>query len=530
MKFSKASGILLIATVAGVAGVLTPALGAAAAEEGCGYGAGGPHADTICWIDMSSYDEQAATSPAGQQLSLDVGGYLVSATIRHVEGADGTKSLQATPTPTYSGAVFGNDAYLNVPGAVALYQLQNGVQGDTGSVELSDISVTAPSGASVTSGFSFIMADAESTNNNEIISFTSDSPVEILSLIEPAGKLPACGGGLTGAGSTTVVCTGDPDDISENGPSTPAGAILTSAESPTRVSIGLNNGTDSSRQGIAFGVMFANAEVSKIVASRYLPGDQFVVTAQAGATVLASAATSGADTDVSTGSATLLASTAGSTATFSEAAASGGSSDLSHYDATWSCTRNGATIPLGQLTVAADGKAVSTAITVGDSVVCAVTNTARFGTLSWAKTDTVGGSLAGSGWSLDGPSGIIAVQDNGTADADPAVGSLRVGGLLWGDYALVETVAPSGYVLDSAVRTVTISGAGLNADLGAFVNVVSPRPPVTSAPSESLATPGRLAATGGSDSIFPLAVLGGLAAFVGSALVARRRTRTARVG
>lgn len=110
-----------------------------------------------------------------------------------------------------------------------------------------------------------------------------------------------------------------------------------------------------------------------------------------------------------------------------------------------------------------------------------VTNTLQQvpGSISWTKTDPDGTLLAGSEWSLTlaGGGDAVRVVDNGSGDADPAAGALRVEALPWGDYTLTETRAPDGYLPDTTSRTVAIAPGTLTADLGAISN--DPAPAVT---------------------------------------------------
>jgi LPXTG-motif cell wall-anchored protein len=95
-----------------------------------------------------------------------------------------------------------------------------------------------------------------------------------------------------------------------------------------------------------------------------------------------------------------------------------------------------------------------------------VTNRATHvtGSVSWNKTDESGHLLAGSEWTITptSPSGAaITVIDNGTNDAEPVAGVLKVAGLDVGTYSLKESKAPAGYVLSDKTYTFTISATSL---------------------------------------------------------------------
>ena len=113
------------------------------------------------------------------------------------------------------------------------------------------------------------------------------------------------------------------------------------------------------------------------------------------------------------------------------------------------------------------------------SVACAFTNKKIPGTVTWTKVDASANALAGSEWKLVGPSPAtteIAVVDCVSApcsgaDSNPAPGALSVTDLLWGQYSLIETVAPAGYVLDPAPHPVVIDATHTSVAVGAIVNV-----------------------------------------------------------
>ena len=109
------------------------------------------------------------------------GGYSISFTLK-VSGGP----VKAVAFPTYSGAYLGNGAYTGVAGKPALYQTQSGT---TTTAALSNISVVDSQGNPVT-GYSFVGADAESTDTTESITWTSD---QALSLISNIGN--ACNSG-----------------------------------------------------------------------------------------------------------------------------------------------------------------------------------------------------------------------------------------------------------------------------------------------------------------------------------------------
>ena len=99
------------------------------------------------------------------------------------------------------------------------------------------------------------------------------------------------------------------------------------------------------------------------------------------------------------------------------------------------------------------------------------------GSVSWVKNGPDGSSLLGGATFLITPnprtgSGSLVVVDNGSNDADPDAGELRVNNARTGTYSVQETIAPAGYILDAAPASMTVSAATPNPSIatGTFVN------------------------------------------------------------
>lgn len=125
-----------------------------------------------------------------------------------------------------------------------------------------------------------------------------------------------------------------------------------------------------------------------------------------------------------------------------------------------------------------------------------VVNARLVGSATWSKVATgTGELLGGSEWTLTGPGTttnetvVDCVESDATActglDKDPAAGVFLLEDLAWGDYTLVESSAPLGYILDTTEHTFTVDASTTDAviDLGEIEN--------------SLATPPTLPLTGG---------------------------------
>jgi hypothetical protein len=185
-------------------------------------------------------------------------------------------------------------------------------------------------------------------------------------------------------------------------------------------------------------------------------------------------------------------------------------------------------------------------VPLGGPVRVTVTNTAipnperTPGLIGWSKVDPEHDPLPGSSWQVvavdsDGnpltgnEARSLEVIDNGDLDADKADGRFRMEGLDWGvRYRLVESAAPSGYVLDPSPRYVVADD--IVADAGEFVNI--PADPTPTPPPDPPAPPadppgdGELPFTGAQ--ALPVGLFGGSLVLAGGVAIVASRTRRRR--
>lgn len=241
----------------------SPSVVADVTDSNCIY-AGTNALQRVCWLDMSKFDSNAAKKDAGQKMTVNLGGGLtMSFTARY----SGNRTVVASGVPTwdertYQGeaghhAIFGVEGYSDFPAGSkpALYQ-NDGYQNDS-RIQLSKITI-AKDGQNVTNlQYSFVMADAESTNTDEQMVYASSSAITQL------GSYPTDGSNYSfckpqfSTDNQTITCTG------KDGDSVPQGIRLYTTSTPTQVSIEMKNSGYGSRQGAAFGVIFSQA-VAKI--------------------------------------------------------------------------------------------------------------------------------------------------------------------------------------------------------------------------------------------------------------------------
>ena len=241
----------------------SPSVVADVTDSNCLY-AGTNALQRVCWLDMSKFSSETAKEKAGQKMTVNLGGGLtMSFTARY----SGNRTVVASGVPTwdertYQGeaghhAIFGVEGYSDFPAGSkpALYQ-NDGYQNDS-RIQLSKITI-AKDGQNVANlQYSFVMADAESTNKDEQMVYASSSAITQL------GSYPTDGSNYSfckpqfSTDNQTITCTG------KDGDSVPQGIRLYTTSTPTQVSIEMKNSGYGSRQGAAFGVIFSQA-VAKI--------------------------------------------------------------------------------------------------------------------------------------------------------------------------------------------------------------------------------------------------------------------------
>lgn len=252
----------------------SPSVVADVTDSNCIY-AGTNALQRVCWLDMSEFNSTTAKTSAGQKMTVNLGGGLTMSFIAHYFGkrtviASGVPTWDNRTYPGEAGhhAIFGVEGYSDFPieSKPALYQGKGKGRQNDSTIRLSDITITK-NGQNVDNlQYSFVMADAESTNYKEQMVYTSSSTITQLGSYPTSDSNYHFCDPQPSNDNKTITCTG------EDGDGVPQGIRLYTTSTPTQVSIEMKNSNYASRQGAAFGVIFSQA-VAKITVNGLASGD-----------------------------------------------------------------------------------------------------------------------------------------------------------------------------------------------------------------------------------------------------------------
>lgn len=321
-----------------------------------------------CWLDFSGYNDTTAQSASGQNFSFtlpDLSTMSMKVKTTPVVST-GNPQIITRAVPSWSGSAFGNTAFLGIPGQTIMY---TGSNGSTVKVTMSNITVLPPAGGVGIAKYAFIVGDGESTDGNELLSFTTngDGWTQLSRIANGTStNYPT----VTGLGTTTVQESG-------GGLPSPTGAyVFGSFNNPTQVTAQF---TGSGLQGFIVGVRYASISVvSQITGVRYNTPDQFTYAVKtSGGATMTSGATSGTALNGFT-PASLPTVAASYPFVINEVMAAGSTGTLANYTVSLSCT-NGNTGSTTVLPTNFSGFSYTIpSLQYGDKVACIFTNTPIF--------------------------------------------------------------------------------------------------------------------------------------------------------
>src|SRR5690606_17642171 len=83
-----------------------------------------------CWIDFSPMNLTQARNAAGQDFRVDLrGGAYLTFNLRITNQTPAGAIMEAVEVPSWTGAAFGNSAFIDIPGEPILYQDRNNQNG-----------------------------------------------------------------------------------------------------------------------------------------------------------------------------------------------------------------------------------------------------------------------------------------------------------------------------------------------------------------------------------------------------------------
>jgi uncharacterized repeat protein (TIGR01451 family) len=377
---------------------------------------------TYCWLNLANYNDTTARSAAGQNLSFTLPDGSVLSFNARVTGGTGT-AYNAVTAPSWTGAAVGNNAFIGIPGRPVLYTASAG----TRTIALSNITVTPPIGGSATV-YSFVVADAESSNENEALRLsTNGAPWQLLDSVPPGSgsTFPP----ITGVGTGNVTITGTPGTV---------GAYIMGSNSPTSVTIETQAG---GLQGVVFAIRFATIRLQgTIVGGRLNSADQF--TYQIASTSTGAPLTSGTSSGSGSGpfSTPALNMSAGLSITLRETMAAGSISTLAQYATTLTCVNSG-----GATRASLPNNLATTNVNIGqlefgESLVCTFTNGAQPRLRLRKQMGSGGRRFSGDQFTIRISEGETVVASRTTTGTGSTVNN--------GDTGLVQLVSGPAYTLD----------------------------------------------------------------------------------
>lgn len=388
--------------------------------------------ETYCWLNFTNYNDTTARSASGQNLSFALpDGSTLSFNVR-VTGGTGT-AFNSVTAPTWTGAAIGNTAFIGIPGRPGLYTAAAG----TRTIALSGISIIPPIGASA-SIYSFVVADAESSNGGETIRMTTNGGSwQLLDNVPPitGGTFPT----LTGVGSSNATITGVGGTV---------GAHILGSNSPTSVTVETVAG---GLQGVMFAVRFASIRLQKaIVGTRVNSADQFLyqIVSSANNAVITGGATSGTGNGPFSTQALVMA--AGLPITLRETMVAGSPSALAQYSASLTCVNTA-----GPTRAALPNNVATTSFSLGqlefgEALLCTFTNGAQPRvTLRKALTSN-GRRFAGDQFTVRIRQGTTIVASSTTTGTGATVSA--------GNTGAVQLLAGQSYSLDEIAAGTTSLG------------------------------------------------------------------------
>lgn len=389
---------------------------------------------TYCWLNMANYNDTTARSASGQNMSFTLPDGSVLRFNARATGAN--PSYNAVIAPSWGGAAVGTSAFIGIPGRPVLYTASN----STSTIAITNITITPPAGGGVTV-YSFVVADAESSNSNEALRVSTNGGAwQLLDSVPPisGSTFPT----ISGVGTSNVTIGGVPGTV---------GGYILGSNSPTSVTV--ETQTSGGLQGVMFAIRFASIRLqTQILGTRANSADQlsFQIASTATSATISSGTTSGTGTGPFTTAP--LNMSAGIPVTLRLAMAGGSVSPISAYVANLTCVNTAGT------TRAALPNNLNTTDTsigqleFGEFLVC----TFQVGAQPRLRVRKL---LASDGRRFAGDQFTVRIMDSGVVTASSTTtGTTNVITTGTGDTGLVQVVNQRSYRVDEVAAGTTVLG------------------------------------------------------------------------
>ncbi len=311
------------------------------------------------YVDGGVYYGNVQNYPVSVPLSD--GSYTFTANLSMSAPRSAAQEVRSYGFPTYSASYLGNSLYV-VPAAIrgsvrpAIYQGPSSAGGNTTTVVLSGIQVTQ--GGTAFSGYSVVVADAESTDAGESIAWSqsggqgfrwlpNDSTAFASATNDAARRTAAVGNACPDTAAATWATLTPPAGTitcSASVSSTKNGTAMLQALPPTSgatFSV-TQQMKGSGLQGVSFGVLTSRASVTVKVDNRIVSGTGVASTGSFGATISGSGISRAADTgDTALTANRTLELPVPSTGAELSFATSTTAANASSYTVAWTCTKTG---------------------------------------------------------------------------------------------------------------------------------------------------------------------------------------------
>lgn len=412
---------------------------------------------TYCWIDMTSYNN-ALVMGAGQNFSITLSDGSTFNFLLNGVAAPATAGLTATTAPSWTGAAVGNTAFLGIPNRPILYTTTNA---SVVTLTMSNITITPPPGGATTGLFKVVIADAESTNNGESLTYTTNGGNwTVIDQVNP----------ISGSLYPTITNTGS--TFTETGVAGTVGSYIVGTQSPTTVTARLAAG---GLQGIMFAIQYATISTNKVISGgRANAADQFTYGARVTSTgvVYAQGTSTGTGNGPFGGSVATVSSSVPTTVF--EQMAAGSVSQMSQYNTSLTCT-NGNTgsptvLPVNQPVTSFD----ITSFEYGDAIACTFINTPKPATVAVQKItlNAVGGPFNFTRTNLaSNPPSITTTTAGVAAPASPTAITVNA---INTQVQITETANPNFVLTAASCSDANAAVTGNPASFGSFAgNVVT---------------------------------------------------------